>query len=268
MFRPAFVVVASLVPVWIEADGLALQRANGDRERLRLWRRIDAQMRARRTRVQDHVGERAHAAHRAADEASQFGDPEAADGFVRRIGDVFQRELGKGQAVGGARIRIDRRGAGGALVAAERVDADDEIAVGVEGLAGADHVVPPARRRILGVGRGVGARRKAGEDQHRVAAVAVQRAPGFVRDACAMQFAAAFHAERRGERVVAACVAHGNVLQWISAMVPRVTSVARACRPGRSVRRRRVRRSNPGRASAGASSRSPMPRCIARAGTG
>src|SRR6185437_15901014 len=50
--------------------------------------------------------------------------------------------------------------------------------------------------------------RQAGQYEYGVVARKVQRAPGLVGDMRAVQFAAALHRERRGQRKVAACVAH------------------------------------------------------------
>ena len=80
-------------------------------------------------------------------------------------------------------------GTGAAEAASEVVDADDEEAVGVERLAGADHVVPPAD--VLGIvgviARHVMRRVERMAHEHRVGGVGVQRPVGLVCDVVARQ---------------------------------------------------------------------------------
>ncbi len=75
-------------------------------------------------------------------------DAQRAHDLVAAARDVLDRQLRE--------IRADRRwpvagsieaGPGGAEAAAQRIHADDEVAVGVDGLAGADHLLPPALAR-------------------------------------------------------------------------------------------------------------------------
>ena len=74
---------------------------------------------------------------------------------------------------------VDRGGPGGAVAAAEHVGADDEVAVRVEPLAGADHHVPPSRLfRALVEASGVRAARQRMAHQDRVVARGVQVAVG------------------------------------------------------------------------------------------
>ena len=79
--------------------------------------------------------------------------------------------------------RIGRGRPGRAHAAAEHIRADDEIAVGVDRLAGADHGLPPAG--LAGDRMDVGDMLVAGQrvaDQHRVGRVGVERAVGLVGD--------------------------------------------------------------------------------------
>ena len=142
-----------------------------------------------------------HAAHRIADHAGQPVDAQAAHDFGRCVGHVLDRQLGEVEPVGLAAGWMDRGRAGGALAAAQRVDADHEPAPGVDRPARAEHRLPPARCRIGGAGGGVGVGRQAGEDQHGIAGRRIQTAPGFVGDARAVQGAAALDRERRGQGV-------------------------------------------------------------------
>ncbi len=118
--------------------------------------------------------------------------------------DVFDRQIREAHAIRRARHRAVGGRAGRAEAAAERVHAHDEVAVGVDEAAGADHAFPPALARVFGRRLRVRRRRKPREQQDGVAARRVQRAPRFVGDARAMQDAAAPHRERIGERREAA----------------------------------------------------------------
>ena len=66
-FGIMIVVVVAFLPIWIEPDRFALQRADRDGERLRLRRGGNADVRARAARVLHEIAQRAHAAHRIAD---------------------------------------------------------------------------------------------------------------------------------------------------------------------------------------------------------
>ncbi len=198
------------LPVRIEPDRLALQRADRDRERLRLRRRRDADVRARRICMLHEIREPAHAAHRVADEAGELLDAEAAYEREARVRHVLERESGKIEPIELAGRGIRRRRPGRALARAERVRTDHEPAVRVDVFAGADHLFPPARRRIVGVRRRVRARREAGQDEDGVAAFRVERAPRFVGERRAREGAAAFHRKRRGQIEIAAGIGHAQ----------------------------------------------------------
>ena len=91
--------------------------------------------------------------------------------------------------------------AGGAEAGTRIVHADHEEAVGIERLAGADHVVPPALALGLAfVGAGHMVRRvQRVADQHCVRAVRVQRAIGFVHQRVVGQHRAALQGQRLGK---------------------------------------------------------------------
>jgi hypothetical protein len=90
--------------------------------------------------------------------------------------------------------------AGTSEAGAEVVDADDEEAVGVHRLAGADHVVPPAGAFRFGVVAGHVMRRvQRVADQDGVRFVGVQRAVGFIHQRVIADRGAALQAQRFGE---------------------------------------------------------------------
>ena len=125
--------------------------------------------------------ERLHAAHRAARNAQQPRDAELIDQHFLQPHHVANGDHRKRHGIRAAGGGIDGGRSGGAPASAQHVGADDEILVGVERLAGADHVVPPAR--LAGFVTDAGRVRVAGEgvqDQDGVALARVQLAVGFV----------------------------------------------------------------------------------------
>ncbi len=152
----------------------------------------------------DRPLEHHHPAHRSADRTQPAIDAEV----------VGQRRLGAHPVADGhhrepRRVRtpvvgMRRRRSGRALTTAEHVGAHDEVAIGVERLAGTDQAVPPAGARMA-VGQRSGSMAVAGEGmthEHGVAPVGIERAPGLVRDRDVAQGAAALEHERpvAGER--------------------------------------------------------------------
>ena len=115
--------------------------------------------------------------------AKSWAMPEMIDEPRLRFHHVADGDDGEIEAVGLARLRIDRGGAGRAHAAAEDIRADDEKAVGIDGLARADEVVPPAglagdRVRV----RDILVARQRMADQDGVRFVGVEFAIGLVGD--------------------------------------------------------------------------------------
>ena len=124
-----------------------------------------------------------HAAERAAGDREQRLDAEPVDEHRLGAHHVAHRDHRQVEPVRPVGRRIGRGRSGGAEAAADDVGADDEIAVGVDRLAGADHDVPPAG--LAGHRIDVGDVLVAGQrvaDQDRVLAVAVERAVGLITD--------------------------------------------------------------------------------------
>ena len=158
----------------VERDVLRREvRCGGDHQRV-----------ADPVRIADRPGERLHAAEAAAHDRGPAVDAEAVGEPRLRIDPVLD---GDDREVGAPRLagrRIVRRRAARAEAAAEVVHADDEEALGVERLARAHHVVPPADVVLVAlvVAGDVMRRVQRMADEHRVAAVGIQRAVGLVRE--------------------------------------------------------------------------------------
>ncbi len=150
-------------------------------------------------RMLHQIAQRAHAAHRIAEQAGETIDAEMAHEFVRGVGDVFERQIRKSQFVYFTGARIDGCRSRRSFATAERVHADHEPAVRVDVLARSDHVFPPAGRRIVRVRCSMRIGRQSGEDEDCVVARGRQRSPRFIRDFRADECAAAAHRERRGQ---------------------------------------------------------------------
>ena len=125
-----------------------------------------------------------HAAHGAADDAKQLVDAEMIDQRHLRLHHVADGDDGKIQAPGLAGLGVDAGRSRRAHAAAEHVGADDEEAVGVDGLARTHHRLPPAglagdgmrARHVLVAGQGV-------RDQNGIRLCPIQDAVGLVGDA-------------------------------------------------------------------------------------
>ena len=91
---------------------------------------------------------------------------------------------GQVKCIGLAGLRIDRCGASRTKATAKHIGTEDEIAVRIDGLAGADQRFPPAR--LAGDGMHIGDMLVAGQrmtDQDRIGFVGVELAIGLVGNA-------------------------------------------------------------------------------------
>ena len=118
---------------------------------------------------------------------------------VDHIFDGDERETASvGHAGGGVDVGRTRR----SPATPEYVRADDEQAIGVDGLAGADKSVPPARLVVFVVLREMRVARNRMTDEHRIAAVLIERPVGLVGDLDARKRAAVaeLHGRRKDSR--------------------------------------------------------------------
>ena len=179
----AVVVVVAVIPVGVGVDGLAAHFAEGDQHGAVLGRGGHRDGGAHPLRVVRGPLQHLHAAHRAARHAEQLLDAQVVDQLApgpRTMSPTVT--TGKVQPIGLAGRRVDAGRPGGAIAAAEHIAADHKEAVGVEGLAGPDAVVPPAGLGgvavVIAGGMGAAAERVA--DQDGIGAVGVEPAIGFV----------------------------------------------------------------------------------------
>ena len=179
----ALLEIAAAVPVRIGHHGLPAEFVKRDVLRRMPRAAGDRQRREHALRIGRGPLQRLHAAHRAADHAEQRVDAEAIEQHGLRahhVGNGDDRKIQPPHFAGG---RIGRGRPGRAHAAADHIGADDEVAVGIERAAGADHGLPPAglagdRMHIVDVL--VAGQRMA--DQDGVGAVGVEFAIGLVGD--------------------------------------------------------------------------------------
>ena len=214
--RASCAVVVAPLPIRIGSDRVSRDRIPGDALRLERVGARDWNDRADLIAVLHGPLECLHAAQRPAGNDGEARDPELVQQRPlgpHHVADGDHREVGP---VGPTRGGVRGRGSGRAAAASEKIRTDDEKAVGVEGLAGTDHAVPPAetptartvalvgaeavpRAFIHGHCREAGRVRIAAQrvaDQNHVVAGGRERAIGLVRDADGFQLAATVERQR------------------------------------------------------------------------
>ena len=145
--------------------------------------------------------EREHAAHAGALDGMEFLDAEMAQERSLRADHVVDGDDRKVRGVRLARGGIDGARPGGSFATAKDVRADDEKAVGIKRLAGADHEIPPTGAAILVDAGDVGIAAERMEDENRVGLFGVERAPRLVGEGVGRNRAAAIKGERLGDGV-------------------------------------------------------------------
>ena len=189
--------VAPVVPVRIGHHGLPAEFVKRDVLRRMARAAGDRQRREHPLGIGRGPLQRLHAAHRAADDAEQRVDAQTVEQHGLRAHHVRNgddRKIQPPQFAGGG---IGRRRPGRAHAAADHIGADDEVAVGVERTAGADHGLPPAG--LAGHRMHVGDVLIAGQrmaDQNGVGAVGVEFAIGLVGDLERREIDAAIERQR------------------------------------------------------------------------
>ena len=161
-----------------------------------------------------------HAAQRAAGDREQRLDAEAVEEHRLRAHHVADGDHRQVEAIGLVGRRIGRGRTGRAHAAADDVGADDEVAVGVDRLAGADHHDPtsPACRSPGGCWRQCWSPVSAWQIEDGVGAVAVELAVGLVGDLQIVETVAGIEQERlvraeardQARRVVGLVQRHGS----------------------------------------------------------
>ena len=145
-------------------------------------------------------GEHHVSAQRSADHCPQPPDAQVIDQPPLHLDDVADGDGGKVRAIAPARGRVDGVGPGRAAAAAENIGTNDEVAIGVDGLARSDHDLPPAGV-ILGIVPGhVRIARQGVANQHGVVALGIELPVGLKSHGNFRQFARPVPARAAGGR--------------------------------------------------------------------
>ena len=154
--------VAAGAPFRVGHDRLAADLVEGDVLRGMAGAGGDRQRAEDPLRIGRRPFQHLHAAERAAGDREERVDAEAVEEHRLGAHHVADRDHREVEAIGPVGQRIGRGRPGRPHAAADDVGADDEIAVGVDRLAGADHQIPPARLAGDRVGAGAHAGRRSG----------------------------------------------------------------------------------------------------------
>lgn len=178
------VVIPTVAPFGVLDDCESFNCTPSDLHRTGGRNRRDRHQRPHEVGVHRAPFEHLHTAHRSADDRQPGVDPQFGHEEPLGTDDVAHRDLREGWAVGLGGVGVDTGRSSGSLTAAQYVGADDEVAIGVEGLPRADQVVPPTVALVPWL-ETTGGVRIAGECvayQNRIGMVGRQRAPGLVCD--------------------------------------------------------------------------------------
>ena len=180
--------------------------------------------RGNRNRAAQHLREHRqpaqhlHSAHRAARHRKQLRNAEMVNQAFLTVHHIFNRNQREREAIRLLRRGIDAGRPGRAFAAAEHIGANDKILVRVERLAGANHVIPPARLFVAFVkSGGMSVAGKGMQNQDRVRFIRIQRAIRFVGNGNWSELFAAFERQFGKSKILrldnadAAFICHNNL---------------------------------------------------------
>ncbi len=142
-------IVVAVIPLLILDDHFPLQRTDRDCERRCASRRGNGKQLVAHAGMAHAESERAHAAHRRSDRRVDFFDSQVLADLVAAFGNVFERQHWKAETITFPGLGVDACGTRRAETAAEGVNANDEVTIGIQWQTGSDHVFPPPGRRIV-----------------------------------------------------------------------------------------------------------------------
>ena len=142
--RAARPIVMAALPIRIGHDRVARNGVPRDALRLQRGRTGDDHDRVDLIRIQDGPFERLHAAQRSTGDGGEPRDPDLVEECAfgpHHVGDCDHRKVGSVRFAG---CGVHGRWAGRPPASTEKIRADHEKLIGIEGFTGTDHAVPPA----------------------------------------------------------------------------------------------------------------------------